>query len=271
MVAEPQPAAGDLAHPRQRHVVDDGIADRAHAADPLEQARAHEHAAAGRSGGARAVAADAMERIESGEEVGEGGDQQLLEAGPAAEPRHHRHEVASLMVGGREQAGEDVGLVADVRIREPDPGSAERVRVLDPMLLRPHLPGPPRGEGRRGQDDEAVARVRDGGHPSRDVGGAVPGVVVDQHHAKRGVRLGEQGAECLRQLEGFVPRRHHRDDGVVQARRGKDVGQLRLDPPTAPHDRVDEPERGDRPQHPQHHDDALVADRGDQGKLDRRR
>ena len=77
---------------RQRAIVDQGAADRRHAAGFAQRIAAHQHAAAGRRGGGAARIVGPGERIEHLKEEDEGRDEHALGEALAAQLHHQRGE-----------------------------------------------------------------------------------------------------------------------------------------------------------------------------------
>ena len=123
----------------ERAVVDQGVADRRHAAGLPQHVAAHQHAAAGRARRRATRIVDPGERVKHLKEENEGRDEQPLGKTLAAQLHHQRgeNETAGLRAGN--EARQHVRLIDNVGVGEEHVVRLKRQGLgkLDALLLRP--------------------------------------------------------------------------------------------------------------------------------------
>lgn len=228
--AQPDVPSGALHRPGERDVVDDGVPDRVGDRGTVGSFGAQQHAAAGRGRRARALRRDPAERVQLGEEVHEGRDDEPLPHALHAQPRHQRDEVEPACTRRGHQLPQAVGLMRDVGVGEKQELGVTRACQADAVPHRPQLAGPARRRLARRVDRERQPAVAPGQLPGQR-SGAVRAAVVDQEDlgAPR-IVLRQQRGQALRKHGRLVPRG---DDDTHRGplRRGRARGQAQIRAP----------------------------------------
>ena len=199
----------------ERAVVDQGVADRGHAAGRAQRVAAHQHAAAGRGRGGAARIVGPGERVEHLEEEDEGRDEQPLGKAFAAQLHHQRGENETARLRPGDQARQHIRRIDDVGIGEQQVVRRQRrgLGKLDALLLRPQLAGPAGRQRAPRHDGQALGGAERGRGVARDKRRAVAALVVDQDHMERArIILPQQRGDGLADACGLVARRNDGGD-----------------------------------------------------------
>ncbi len=167
--APSQTLADRLDPPGERAVVDDFVADRIDAADPVERLAPDQHAAASRRRGAPRRIGDVPRRVKLEEEKHESRDQQPLPRGAAMQFDHQRNKIVAAAFGPRDELGEIIRRVHDIGVGQQQIIRFERAGGLDAVANGPELAGPARRNRLRPDDAEPIRgadRRRRGSAPS---------------------------------------------------------------------------------------------------------
>ena len=200
---------------RQRAIVDQGAADRSHAAGFPEYFPAHQHAAAGCRGGGPTWIIGPGERVEHLEKENECRDEHALGETLTAKLRHQRGQDITARSRPGRKFRERVRRVDDVGVGEEEIDRRMRrgLGCLDTLALRPELSGPSRRQGPAGQDGKAVGGAQRQRRCARDLRRTVAALVVDQDHGKFArIILPQQRRHRFANAFGLIARRNHGHD-----------------------------------------------------------
>ena len=207
----------------ERAVVDQGVADRRHAAGLPQHVAAHQHAAAGRACCRTTRIVDPGERVKHLKEENEGRDEQPLGKTFATQFHHQRSQNETTRLRAGNEACENVRLIDNVGVGEEQVVRRKRhgLGKLDTLLLRPQLAGPSGRQCAPRHHSEALGSAERGRGVARDKGCAVAALVVDQNHMERaGIVLPDQRGDGLGHACGLVARRNNGGDGWTRTVRG---------------------------------------------------
>ena len=188
----------------------------------MQRRPAHQHATAGGRGGSTTRLGDPRERIEHLEEEDESRNQRAFREALAAQVDHQRRQHHPVLDRRGYQSRHGVRSVRDVRVGQQQVlGRLEQpFGMRDAGRHRPQLAGPAGRQRGRGEDGQAIARLRACGGPSCDVGRPVGAVVVHDDDRQRAVVvLREQRRDRLADELRFVACGDHGDDPRPRPRR----------------------------------------------------